>query len=124
MEPKGKKLVSLIFGLIGSSLLIITAFIAPITPSPNNRTILVGFIGIGVLGLIGAILSFIGKRALGGGLMIAMGIFGLMWVGVTALFERMIPPYDTDPLYLIALIYPLFILLGGILGPKKTEKKY
>ncbi|MFW9829132.1 MAG: NosD domain-containing protein [Promethearchaeota archaeon] len=119
---KGKEPAGLAFGVIGSSLLIVATFIVPVTPS-FSRLALVPFIGCGVLGLIGATLSFKVKGGLGGGLMIGAGSLGLMFVGVLALVERFFPPYDTDALYLITLIYPFLILIGGILVPRKRREK-
>lgn len=118
MEVKGKELIGPILGVIGSILLIADTFVVPVTPSSNSYVL---FIGFGILGLIGATLSFTGKRAVGGGLMIGVGILGLMVVGGLVLLERFYPPYDTDPLLLVALFNPLLILCGGILVPRKIK---
>ena len=114
MGAKGKELAGPIVGIIGSTLLIVAALFGLISIGLGILFVIriMTTLILGILGLIGAILGFTGKRVPGAVLMLLAGI-----VAVVGMFIPIGIYYLPITLvYTFFFVDPFLVLIGGILG--------
>ncbi|MFX0033352.1 MAG: hypothetical protein ACFE8E_06045 [Candidatus Hodarchaeota archaeon] len=116
MGAKGKELAGPIVGIIGSSLLIVAALFGLITIGLGMLFVIriMTTLILGILGLIGAILGFAGKRVPGAVLMLLAGIVAVIGMFIPiGLYLGYIP---VTLVYTFFFVDPFILLVGGILG--------
>jgi len=115
MGAKGKELAGPIVGIIGSTLLIVAALFGLITIGLDILFVIriMTTLILGILGLIGAILGFAGKRVPGAVLMLLAGIVAVVGTFIPIGFYGFLP---ITLVYTFFFVDPFLVLIGGILG--------
>ena len=123
MVVSGRKLIGPIIGIIGTSMMLIAAFLSIFDP------MFLVTLSIGLLGLIGAILGFTGKRIAGGSLMLIAGIIpyllfyfnvgsffliGYSYIAGTSIFSNLV----------LFALDPILLIIGGFLGLLLRKKVF